>query len=1035
MKNALRKDTFREIKNTLGRFISIFAIAAIGVAFFAGVKQSAPIMRYNADKYYDDNNLMDIRIVSTLGLNNNDINELKEIHDIEGIYGTHTMDAITQIGSKELAIKVQAIPTDTGIINSKDYINKPSVIEGRLPEKDNECVIQDGFNINIGDTITLKSGTEADIDETLKEKDYTVVGKVETPYYLSFDIGTTNIGSGKLSGYIMIPENNFKSDVYTEIVLTIKGAKDFNSYDEEYFNYIGPVKDKIEAIGGVRSKERLNEVKTEALSKLQENREEYNKNKITFDSEMTKANNSLKEGKSKLQNSEEELNSKEKEFNSIMASSEEKLKDGEKSLLAAEEEYNKNLSIFNTKKAEAEEQFKALEGQLSNPNLPEDIKKGIKEKLEAGRQEIKGNEAALAQGRESLDLNKENLQNQKKQLQEAKVKGQAEIKSGSTKLQEGKSNLLESEEKFNEKKAEGESALKDALQKLNSAEEDINNIEEPKWYVLDRESHYSYMEYGSAADSIESIANVFPVFFFIVAALVCLTTMTRMVDEQRGNIGTLKALGYSKLSIASKYLVYAFIASVLGSVVGIAIGTTLFPYVIYTSYGLMYKLPDIKLYFDLYLSIKSTLLVVSITGFATLFACYKELIETPSLLMRPRPPKDGKRILLERITPIWKRFSFSQKLTARNILRYKKRFFMTVIGISGCSALVLAGFGIKNSITSVVNVQYGEIIKYDIEASFNDKLTEEDKNNFIVKYKNDSRIEDLTDVGSYNGTIEASKGTKHITIVVPENAQEYKEFLTLRDRKTKADIELDDDGVVITDKLSRDLGVKIGDTIQINNSYNDKSCIVKIAGITERYLEHVVYTTPNYYEKVFNEKANINTIIGKLQDKSYEDALGNDLIADENIKSVKIFTGIKENFESTIESLNIVVIILIVSAGLLAFVVLYNLTNVNISERIREIATIKVLGFYDKEVSSYVYRENIILTIIGAIGGLGLGNILHKFIMVTVEMENVMFGRNIEPLSYLYAFLITMAFSLIVNLAMYPKLKDIPMVESLKSVE
>ena len=512
--------------------------------------------------------------------------------------------------------------------------------------------------------------------------------------------------------------------------------------------------------------------------------------------------------------------------------------------------------------------------------------------------------------------------------------------------------------------------------------------------------------------------------------------MTRMVDEQRSTIGTLKALGYSKVTIASKYIIYAAIASIAGSIVGFSIGMYVFPMVIFNAYGIMYSLPSFEFKFDIYLALSTTALVVLITTSATLFACYKELIETPSLLMRPKAPKNGKRIFLERITFLWKRLSFTEKLTARNIFRYKKRFFMTVIGISGCTALIIAGFGIKDSIKAIVNVQFGEIIKHDLNISLDKKSSIEDKDNIFNKYKEDSRVSSIMSISQYNGKVTVNGEDKQITLTVPSDIEEYKDFLIFRNRINKKEVLLENKGALLSEKLARDLNVKVGDTILVDNGDSSKKEVL-VTGTTETYLGHYVYMSEDYYREVFGDEAVYNTLIAKLQDtsKDAEDKLGADLVDEGIVKSISFYTGTIESFNDTVSSLNFVVIVLIVSAGALAFVVLYNLTNVNISERLREIATIKVLGFYDKEVSAYVYRENIILTIIGSLVGLGLGTALHRFIMVTVELESVMFGRTISFTSYLAAFLITLAFAVFVNLAMYYKLKNIPMVESLKSVE
>lgn len=867
MKNALAKDTIREIKKSFGRFLSIFAIVAIGVAFFADVKAAAPDMKYTADKYYDDYNLFDLRILTTMGLTKDDVDAIEKIDGVKGIYKAHSMDALTRVNNREVVLKIHGLPIDNLSDNNENYINRPKIIEGRLPKESGECLIEKGklddLGLNVGSKITLESGKETDILDSLKTKEFTIVGTAQTPYYLSFEKGASDIGSGSINNFIMIPEEDFNMDYYTEVFVTIDGAKELNSYNDEYFEVTDKVKNSITSLGDERAPLRIDEIRQEALNELQK-------------------------GKDELKRSKE------------------------------------------------------------------------------------------------LGL---------EQLEEAK-------------------------------------------EKLDNAENQINEIKEPEWIILDRNSHYSYVDYGNAADRIEAIAKVFPLFFFLVSALVCLTTMTRMVDEQRSTIGALKALGYSKGAIASKYIAYAATASLGGAILGLSIGMVLFPIVIFDAWGIMYTLPPVELRFDPYLAIGSILIVVLITTLAAVFACYKELVETPSLLMRPRAPKEGKRIFLERITFLWKRLSFTEKVTARNIFRYKKRFFMTVIGIAGCTALLLAGFGIKDSIKTIAYKQFGEILKYDSFIDLDTSKDLKDREDILLKYSSDSRVEDIMKVSKYNGNVFSEKEDKRVSLIVPSDISKFKDFTSFRDRKSGDEISLKDDGALINEKLSKELKVKVGDTISLDNGDGEKKS-VNISGIIEMYVDNYVYMSDSLYKETFGVRPELNSLVMKVNDKSddTEEVLGADLMNEDAVKSVSFYSGVVENFENTISSLNYVIVVLVISAGALAFVVLYNLTNVNISERLRELATIKVLGFYDKEVSSYVYRENIILTLIGSFVGLALGTLLHRFIMVTVEFQGVMFGRNINILSYLYAIAITMIFAILVNLVMYYKLKNIQMVESLKSVE
>ena len=930
------------------------------------------------------------------------------------------------------------------------------------------------MGVKVGDKIKLTSGTKDDISENLKVSEFTIVGIANTPNYLSFEMGSSNIGHGSINNFIMIPEEDFNMDIYTEVLLTVDGAKELNSYSDEYFDVTDKVTKPLESLSDERSPIRFDEILEESRKELENGKKEYEENKIKYENEIKSNEEKLQEGKIDLIINEKELDRQEKEFPTQIQEGKDKIAAAEKELQAGEEEYNTNLKAFNQLKEATEgsikesedylknnkeevdklrEEVKQLKEKLNDPNLSEAEKAIIQFEInskeskikaydtvsyvvEAGKKQIANAEQKLKDGRATLDSGWATIKNEKANLEKAEIEGKNAFVEGRRKIEEGKQVIKQGEEELERAKKLGEEELALAKEKLDKAEKDLQDAKAPDWYVLDRNSHYSYMDYGASADKIGDIANVFPVFFFLVAALVCLTTMTRMVDEQRGTIGTLKALGYSKLSISSKYIVYAAVASTLGALVGLAIGVVLFPTVIFYAWGIMYTVPKVKLLIELALSIISILVAVSVTTLSAVLACYKELIETPSLLMRPKAPKEGKRIFLERMSFIWKRMNFTEKVTARNIFRYKKRFFMTVIGISGCTALLLAGFGIKDSISTIASKQFGEIIQYDSQVSIDKEATLAEKEDLFDKYKNDSRVEDISEMSTFNSKAIDDGEDKSVKLIVPKNISEFKDFISLRERSSQKEIQLDNSGVVITEKLSKSLGVKKGDKITIENEDGDRK-EVEISAVSEMYVDHYVFMSPEYYKSTFGVTNEINTLALKLNDTStkVEEVLGAELMDNDIVKSVSFYSGLVNNFDNMISSLNIVVIVLIVSAGALAFVVLYNLTNVNVSERLREIATIKVLGFYDNEVSAYVYRENLVLTAIGSVVGLVLGTILHRFIMITVEFDAMMFGRNINILSYLIAVVITMGFAILVNLVMYKKLKKIPMVESLKSVE
>lgn len=1077
----LRKDTLREIRKSLGRFFSILAIVAIGVAFYAGVKASAPVMKYTADEYFDENNLMDIRVLSTIGLSDDDVEEIRKMEGVLGVYPTHTLDAIVNVNAKDSAVTLMTLPDDVSLDN-EDYMNRPVLTQGRLPEKENECVVEDGkmikLNLNIGDTIVLKSGTKDSILDTLKVDTFTIVGKVQTPYYLSYQKGSTNIGNGTLDSFIMVKDSVFDLDYYTDLYLTVEGVKQLNSYEDEYFDIIDPLVERLEDLGKVQARVRTQEIKDEATQEYNDGLEEYYDAKKEAEDEIADAKRKLDNAYLDLVDGQRELDQNRVDFEKEVDENREKIADGRQQLEDARKDFSDKEKEFQQQKEETLQQLEPLktsideadaqlepllqqkaelEEAMQNPQLPSSQLKQLQRQLaqvEGGIAQIEEQIAPyrtqyedamlqLENGEKQLLDGKQEIENKQKELDDSEISleegiitatqefadAQADINQGWVDYEEG---LAELEK--NQKIADEE--LQDAREELEQAEADILALEDGEWYVLSRESHYSYMDYGSAADRMGAIATIFPLFFFLVAALICLTTMTRMVDEQRETIGTYKALGYSKSAIASKYISYALLSSIVGSIVGVCVGFVVFPSVIYYAWNIMYQLPDVHLLFLGGLALQASGAAVLITVCATFFAVVKSLIETPALLMRPKAPKNGKRIFLEKIGFIWKRLSFSQKVSARNLIRYKKRFFMTVIGISGCTALLVAGFGIQDSIGDIVPKQFEEIQRYDANIEYEKDLNIVEKEQVLNQIKQLEDVEEVMEISNHNLTVNVNGKDQALTLIVPMDNQKFEEFVSLRTRKQHTPLQIQKIGAVISEKLANDLGLGVGDILTCSDS-DDRNVKIEISGIAENYIGHYLYMDKESYKGIFGLSAKPTNILlmGDQLDVAKEDRLGREINQIDQVASVVFYRASEEQFSDTIKSLGFIVVVLIISAGLLAFVVLYNLTNVNISERIREIATIKVLGFRDKEVSSYVFRENLILSFIGSLVGLGLGTVLHRLIMNLAELDSVMFGRVIFFRSYVLSVIITMVFAWLVAKFMHKKLVKIPMVESLKSVE
>ncbi|WP_418222486.1 FtsX-like permease family protein [Clostridium isatidis] len=1068
------KDVFKDIARTKGRFISIFAIIALGVAFFSGIKISPIAMKKTADKYYDDYNFMDITIYSTLGLTDDDISEIKKLDGVLEVFPTYSLDAVIKDEGSEKVLKVMGIP-----LKDEYKVNQYKIMEGRLPEKENECLVEEGkidsLALNIGDKITLSSGTSEDLKEKLALVEYEIVGKVRTPNYLSFEKGSSSIGNGKISSFIVVPQENFKIEAYTEAYVTVEGAKKLNSYSDKYFDLVDDTKISLESLGSERADIRYDEIIEEATKKLNEGKTELEEQRRKGQEDLDKAKKEIEDGEKKLEEGEKELAKKELEYNLTLVKAdneislaEYKIKDGKVALETAKTTLESQAAVAEStlkiaketleslkdNREDIDKRIKEAEDRINKLNISEEEKKALKAQLESlygNRAEIdkginyienqiKSTEEQLAAGRAEIAKKEEELANgerqleeKKKELEEGKKEAQKQFEEAKKELEKGKKDLEKGKEEYEKGKETFEKEISAAEAKIKKAENDIKAIEEPSWYVLNREGNYSYMDYRSNAESIDKLAKVFPVFFFLVAALVCLTTMTRMVDEQRVNIGTLKALGYSKAKIVSKYLIYSFSASFLGSLVGLAIGYTLFPTVVITAYGIMYTIPGVELDFNIPLALIVSLVAILVTTLSSFFACYKELMETPSALMRPKAPKEGKRILLERISFIWNRLSFIGKVTVRNIFRYKKRFFMTVFGIAGCTALIVTGFGIKDSIKTIIDKQFGEIFKYNLLVSIDKEAGDLEKDEILSYIDDLSEVDNSLLVLSENAKVKTDDGDKDITVLVPESQEEFKDFVSLQNRSSKESYSLNNKGIIISEKAAKDAKVKLGDEVKVK--INNIEASLKVEGIAENYTMNYIYMTEKYYKDSFGLNIHYNSILVNTKENTNEEEISKTIMENSIVKGVSFNTSIKENFDNTIKNLNYVVLILIVSAGSLAFVVLYNLTNLNISERMREIATIKVLGFYNNEVSAYIYRENVLLTIIGIFLGEFLGILLHRFIMVTVEMDNMMFGRNVDLISFIISAVLTVVFSVLVNIVMYYKLKNVKMVESLKSVD
>lgn len=805
MKKTFFKNLFRDIKKSISRFLSIVIIIAIGVAFYGGVRATSPDMKMSGDYYFRKNNFMDFKMLSPMGFTKEDVEYIVKQNGISEAEGAYSIDGVIEKDKRQLVMNINSLQNENGI-------NDIRMIRGKRPERVNEAIIEEKFfkenKLSLNDKIVLKSGNDNNIENALKNIEFTIVGTAKSPLYVSDQRQLSSVGDGTVRGFVYILPQVFKSDVFTEVYATT---------DDKW------------------------------------------------------ADSSL----------------------------------------------------------------------LNNESYKESIAK-----------------------------------------------------------------------------------IKETLKELKNSQ----------WYVLGRTENVGYESYRQDSDRIDNIGKAFPLIFFLVASLVSLTTMTRMVQEKRIEIGTFKALGYSRMAIVSHYLIYSLSASIIGSIIGISIGFRLFPPFIMNAYSSIYYIPETVVPFNTRLALEASLVAVLFTTTAAIASTLDELREVPASLMRPKPPKCGKKIFLEKINFVWKRFSFTKKVTARNIFRYKQRLFMTVIGIAACTGLMITGFGMKEGVMGATKVQFSKIYKYDMQGTLSKNLDEKDKNNMKTKALKNSNIESILFTYLKNGSTKSGdSNSQDVYIIIPEDVDGFNSYINLN-MKDK-ELKLNDDGVILTKKLSKLINKKVGDTIEI--TVNDKKVEAKVSNITEHYIQHYIYMSPDLYKNITGDDMAYNNFYGMLKDKSDDMEINtlNDLKEIRGVNSVVFKNNIETEYNKGVNSLNTVVVLLIVSAGVLAFVVIYNLTNINITERRRELATIKLLGFYDNELAAYIYRENMILTALGSLLGVFVGIFLNKFITSTAETNAIMFLQKISPINFLYSVLLTLLFSVIVNLSMYKRFDRIDMIESLKSPE
>lgn len=1102
-----------EIRKSRGRFLSILFIVTLGVAFFSGIRASEPDMRLTGDAYFDEAELMDIKAICTYGVTEDDVEAMEAEEGVACAEGAYSADFLYSTKDAQQVLHVMSL---------QEKMNQITVSKGRMPESAGECLADDNSSFAVGDQIRLESGTEDEVTDTLKTDTLEVVGLGNSPCYLSYGRGSSTVGDGSIRAFLIVPEDTFDMEVYSEVYMQVTGAKELLAFTDAYDGRVEEVLKRIEALADDRAVVRKDSLKDEANEKLEEAREELedgrkeakkkldNAAKEIADAEkkLADARKQIEDGRAQIADAKMTLSSKQKELDAARV----QYQDGVAQLNDGKAAYEEGLLQYEEARAEAdvqlqtgrqlldglqaqinadEERYYALLAQIEDLREQADVSEdslddtgesagepdtgpdqqiaaleaqaqAVAARLEGERQAYTLGQAGIEAVRREMDNAQAELTAAKSQIDAAEAElaaapaklssGQAQINSGwnelrsqEQKLVDGEAEIVSNEAKlvdakkeYEEGKAEAEAEIADGEKKIAEAEADIEDIELPKWYVYDRSTLIEYSGFGENAQRLGAIGRVFPVLFFLVAALISLTSMTRMVEEQRTSIGTMKALGYSKGAIASKYIGYALLATAGGSVIGVLIGEKILPYIIVYAYGILYQhLPKILVPYDWGYAAMASGAAVFCTLFATVMACYKELEAQPAVLMRPPAPKNGRRVFLERIGVVWRHLNFTWKSTIRNLMRYKKRFFMTIFGIGGCMALMLVGFGLKDSCYEIAKLQFAEIQFYDGSIYLEEDITEEQQDELEAALKSEEQISRYMKANMQNITLVNGKKECAAYECVFGSVEDIPWFVDFHDRRSKERYELTDDGGIISEKTAKLLGVKQGDTIEIKDEEKGNKQ-VKVTQICENYMGHYIYFTPACYEEVYGEEPEYNSILFEVEDSDVNadlEKIGRNLLKQDGALSVSYTHDIEKQLDDMLRSLNLVIVVLIISAGMLAFVVLYNLNTVNIAERKRELATLKVLGFYNMEVAEYVYRENILLTFFGAVVGAVLGRFLHLFIIETVEVDSAMFGRNINMPSYIYSLILTVTFSMLINGVMYFKLKKIDMVESLKSIE
>ena len=1093
MNQTRKKDILRLIRNTKGRFFALSAIIAIGVAFFVGVSGAGYMMGKNVDRYMEETGFRDIVVYSDYGFDEQDVEAISMISGVKAAEGSRFVDAFAADEETSRIVRIHEYDPESQISRT---VLKEGRMPRNKNEVVAECGTNLFYRYTIGSKVTL-SRPDDDLDEYLNVDTVTIVGLVDTPAYINSTKETSTLSNQYIKSYLYIPSDAFSIDIDMEVnVITEKGSSLY-AFGDAYEEYVSDIRDDISNIGIVQARHRSDSIIAEAekeyekgLAEYEDALEKYNTGIEEGKQKLTDAQQEITDGQSQISSGKQQLIDSQNTLNSEYAANKQKIADG----LAALDAAQKQLDEKKAELAEADSYLPMLEtavqfydilGLLAedetlqqameqNQDLAQlieklegfgimidttrmirDLQAAIETQLVSVLNEngmeatsmadvrklistIHDGKTQLEEGQRQIDANRATLQQASSTLETSIADGQKQIDAGWQEIRNNEAALVSGQSEIDEgwqeiswQETDGKRKLDEAKEKLDKARQDIDDIASNTWMVLDHSMNYGIATFTGSIEQMEAIGNIFPVFFFLVSALVCLTTMTRMIDEERGQLGIMRALGYTEMQCAMKYLIYAVSATMIGCILGAVIGTLTFPIIIYECWRMLYIEPPLHIYVPWSLIVQATVSFLAVMAGTTLYVSHASMKEVPSSLMRPATPKLGKSTFIEKVGFIWNHLSFTWKVTIRNLIRYKRRFIMTVIGVGGCSALLVIGFGVRDSIDQMVKLQFDDILHFVGSATLNKDITSSQKKQVIAQTEAMEEVDEVVFASGYSGIV--SYGDESITtnMQIFEDDAEITKLYDLRTRKGHKPLSISD-GIVISEKMSEDMGVRVGDTVTIESKAGVRKT-VNISGICEMYIENYAFLSADTYESLFGVEPVENTLFVLCNEDSME--VQKMLAANAYVSSISFMDSQIDSFNTMIKALDMIIIVLIVSSLALAFVVLGNLMNINISERQREIATLKVLGFRKREVQSYIYKENNVLTFFGALFGLPIGIALHHWIMKDLQFSYVMFGVDVMPLSLFLSVVLTLAFGVIVNQLMKKKLAAIEMVESLKSVE